>query len=168
MAVLLLDACTTWIRRQSGIRIPVTVVFLLMSGLIAVIFYVILPDEDVDELLGEYTWMNMNPRNIMFAVLPILIFDSSFKLEAHEFMKMKWHILILAFGSFALASVLTGLVVYGIENYFRGFDDWTLTVSIMFGCMISATDPVAVVALLNELGAPLDLRLLIDGNSIRT
>lgn len=38
--------------------------------------------------------------------------------------------------------------------------------ALAFGAMLSATDPVAVVALLKELGAPKQLSLLIEGESL--
>ena len=43
---------------------------------------------------------------------------------------------------------------------------WTWTAGITFGAMVSATDPVAVVALLKELGAPVGLSTLIEGESL--
>ena len=38
---------------------------------------------------------------------------------------------------------------------------WDMTQCILFGCILSATDPVAVVALLKELGARLEFNLFI-------
>ena len=38
--------------------------------------------------------------------------------------------------------------------------------ALAFGAMLSATDPVAVVALLRDLGAPKQLSLLIEGESL--
>lgn len=35
-----------------------------------------------------------------------------------------------------------------------------------FGAMMSATDPVATIAVLNEVGAPRQLRTLIEGESL--
>lgn len=47
----------------------------------------------------------------------------------------------------ALSSALTGVMAKLVFTY-----NWNWFECLMFGAIISATDPVAVVALLNELG----------------
>eukprot|EP00961_Rhodomonas_salina_P069094 927624-Rhodomonas_salina.2 len=54
--------------------------------------------------------------------------------------------------SFLVATVGKFILPYG----------WDWTESLLFGSILSATDPVAVVALLKELGALPDLRVLIE------
>ena len=44
--------------------------------------------------------------------------------------------------------------------------DFDFTTCCMFGAIVSATDPVAVVALLKELGVAKDLSTLIEGESL--
>lgn len=44
--------------------------------------------------------------------------------------------------------------------------DIPLEVSFLFGALISATDPVAVLALFKELGAPKRLTLIFEGESL--
>jgi len=44
--------------------------------------------------------------------------------------------------------------------------DFTWKASLMYGSIISATDPVAVVALLKELGASKRLATMIEGESL--
>ena len=46
-----------------------------------------------------------------------------------------------------LSTILTALIGRYIFNY-----DWGWMPSLMFGCIMSATDPVAVVALLKDVG----------------
>jgi len=46
------------------------------------------------------------------------------------------------------------------------YNDWSLAVCILFGAIISATDPVAVVALLKELGVSKRLGTMIEGESL--
>lgn len=43
---------------------------------------------------------------------------------------------------------------------------WTWSISLLLGGLLSATDPVAVVALLKELGASKKLNTLIEGESL--
>ena len=55
--------------------------------------------------------------------------------------------MFLAVVCMAICSALAGVMAKLVFTY-----DWSWFVALMFGSIISATDPVAVVALLNELG----------------
>jgi len=63
------------------------------------------------------------------------------------------------------ATFLTALTMYYVLNY-RANDDMSFTACILFGAIISATDPVAVVALLKELGISKRIGTLIEGESL--
>lgn len=56
---------------------------------------------------------------------------------------------------------MTALIAKYIFTY-----NWTWPMSLLFGCVLSATDPVAVVALLKELGASAQISTLIEGESL--
>ena len=62
------------------------------------------------------------------------------------------------------STFLSGVTMYYILGY-QG-DDFSFTAACLFGSIISATDPVAVVALLKELGASKRLSTLIEGESL--
>jgi NhaP-type Na+/H+ and K+/H+ antiporter len=64
----------------------------------------------------------------------------------------------------ALASLLSGLILYGLLHHV-GLD-WPFMTCWLTGVINSATDPVAVVALLKELGASKTLGTLIEGESL--
>ena len=57
------------------------------------------------------------------------------------------------------------MVISSLANTFLRYE-WDWVTCFMFGSIVSATDPVAVVALLSELGAPADLGTLIDGEAV--
>ena len=61
----------------------------------------------------------------------------------------------------AISSALTGVMAKLVFTY-----EWSWFVALMFGSIISATDPVAVVALLNELGVSKQLSTIIEGESL--
>ena len=62
---------------------------------------------------------------------------------------------------FISASLAMGIKYAGI-----GFGNWTWYISLMFGSVICATDPVAVVSILKELGGGKKLRTLIESESL--
>ena len=65
--------------------------------------------------------------------------------------------------SFAVATFVLDLILNHDWFYIFALSKAT---SLTFGAMLSATDPVAVVALLKELGASKRLSLLIEGESL--
>ena len=77
------------------------------------------------------------------------------------FMKQKFQIILMAFPAMILASALTGTILFGIMGA-----EWNFFVCWLIGVITSATDPVAVVALLKDLGAAKTLGTLIEGESL--
>lgn len=61
--------------------------------------------------------------------------------------------------------LMSTVMVASFAIYAMGYD-WDWPTGLTFGAMMSATDPVAVVALLQELGAPKQLSILIEGESL--
>ena len=67
-----------------------------------------------------------------------------------------------------IATYLSAIMLYYIYGYNEEKTNgvFTFEAALLFGAIISATDPVAVVALLKELGASRRLATLIEGESL--
>lgn len=106
------------------------------------------------------------PRIIFLLFLPALIFESAFSCDWYTFKRQFWKILILATIVLVFSTFATAASMY----YLLGFNSETNNMSFMgcllFGAINSATDPVAVVALLKELGVSKRLSTLIEGESL--
>ncbi len=109
---------------------------------------------------------NIDPHVILYVFLPTLIFEAAFAMDVHTFRKSFINAFILAVPGIVLAMLLTALICLGITQAGIGLGKWGWTVALMFGILISATDPVAVVALLKELGTSKKLRTLIESESL--
>lgn len=110
---------------------------------------------------------NIDPHMLLFVFLPILIFEAAFAMDLHTFKKSAANSVILAVPGIVVALGLTAAMVYGIDAMGIGLPGWAnWSLALMFGSVISATDPVAVVALLKELGASKKLGTLIEGESL--
>jgi NhaP-type Na+/H+ or K+/H+ antiporter len=132
----------------------------------------------VDTLSGAITWGgNLDGHLILYVFLPILIFEAGFALDVHTFKKSFLNAFYLAGPGIVTATVMTGLAFYGLIVAFGGeggvLAQWNVEVgafvmlaSMLFGAVVSATDPVAVVALLKDLGASKKLGTLIEGESL--
>lgn len=109
---------------------------------------------------------NIDPHMLLFIFLPILIFEASFAMDLHTFKKSATNAILLAVPGILMALGLTGALAMGLKYFGIGLMDWNWSLALMFGAIVSATDPVAVVALLKELGASKKLGTLIEGESL--
>ena len=101
----------------------------------------------------------LSPELVFFVFLPALIFEAGFNLDARELLKELPPVLVLAVPALLISTTLVGL---GVSLILRV----DLITALLFGALISATDPVAVIALFKELGAPQRLGVLVEGESL--
>ncbi len=104
---------------------------------------------------------NIDPHLILFLFLPTLIFESAFAMEVHLFRRTFSQIATLAVPGLIVCTCLTALLAKTVFPW-----DWSWPVCFMFGALVSATDPVAVVALLKEQSSRKRLETLIEGESL--
>jgi NhaP-type Na+/H+ or K+/H+ antiporter len=109
---------------------------------------------------------NIEPHLILYVFLPTLIFEAAFAMDVHTFKKIFTNATLLAVPGIIIALVLTAVIIMGLKGAGFGFQEWGWILALLFGTVVSATDPVAVVALLKELGASKKLGTLIEGESL--
>ncbi|MEO7218071.1 MAG: cation:proton antiporter [Gemmatimonadaceae bacterium] len=106
-------------------------------------------------------------KELLFAVfLPGLLFHAAFNLNAREFWKNK-----LAISSLAVPGVIVGIAATGfiatMVIQLLGLDTaFSWKYGLVFGALVAATDPIAVVSLFRDLNAPARLRVLMEGESL--
>ncbi|MHC8441596.1 MAG: cation:proton antiporter [Candidatus Eutrophobiaceae bacterium] len=109
--------------------------------------------------LAPLLWIKLTPDIIFFVFLPGLIFESSFNLDARQLLRDIAPIMVLAVPALLIS---TFLVAFGLHATLgMGF-----LVALLFGALISATDPVAVISLFKELGVSKRLSVLVEGESL--
>jgi len=105
--------------------------------------------------------VDIDPHLFLFVFLPTLIFESAYSLEVHLFKRIFSQIATLAVPGLIVSTVVTAVLVKYLFPW-----DWSWELCLMFGALISATDPVAVVALLKEVSSRKRLETLIEGESL--
>ena len=116
-------------------------------------------------LANDVTFLLENPKLgsqlIVYFFLPILIFGETMHLNWHHATSALAQATWLAGPGAVIGCIIMGGVAYGM------FNEWMdLNVAFMFGAILSATDPVAVIALLKTSKASHSLTLLIVGESL--
>ncbi|HTX79352.1 MAG TPA: Na+/H+ antiporter [Longilinea sp.] len=110
-------------------------------------------------LVGKMPLLAITPEIILTILVPPLIFEAAFHLNYSDLRKELPLILSLA----VLGVILTTLLVGGLV---AATAKLSLSTALLFGALISATDPVAVIALFRTMGAPRRLQVLLEGESL--
>src|SRR3990167_8691765 len=108
--------------------------------------------------------IKLTPELLFYAFLPVLIFESAYNINWKQLIRNKWSITLLSVVSLIVSTALIAVAFkFGLELI-----GWHIPwqVVILFGALISATDPVAVLALFKEYGAPKRLSLIFEGESL--
>jgi len=109
--------------------------------------------------LGVKLEVNIAPNLILALLLPPLIFEAAFHLNLSELRYNLAYILALAIPGVVLTAILVG----GIVSWGTGL---ALPAALVFGALVSATDPVSVIALFRSMGVPRRLQVLLESESL--
>ncbi|MBD3635823.1 MAG: cation:proton antiporter [Crocinitomicaceae bacterium] len=122
---------------------------------------------DASMLDRSFDWASSLDAHVILTVfLPILIFEAAFAMDVHTFKKSFVNSVLLAIPGILMALFATAGLMWALIEFGVGLNEWTWPMVLLFGTVISATDPVAVVAILKELGASKKLGTLIEGESL--
>ncbi len=101
----------------------------------------------------------LDPHVLLFVFLPPLLFDAAFRLDASELRSAARSVLLLAVpGTLATAAIVGGVLVLVLHL--------PLTTAFLFGSIVAATDPVAVVAVFSRMQTPARLAVVVEGESL--
>nr|ACJ63441.1 salt overly sensitive 1 [Salicornia brachiata] len=157
VSLILGIACRHFLR---GTRVPYTVALLLIGIGLGSLEY------GTKHGAGRFgdgirIWENIDPELLLAVFLPALLFESSFSMEIHQIKRCIAQMVLLAGPRVLISTFCIGVALKLSFPY-----DWNWTTSLLLGGLLSATDPVAVVALLKELGASKKLNTIIEGESL--
>jgi CPA1 family monovalent cation:H+ antiporter len=106
-------------------------------------------------------------KQVLFAfILPGLLFEAAYNLDLAELRRTWWGITALAVPGVAVAIALTAWLTTSAIGAFGVDSKFTIGIGLVFGALIAATDPVAVVALFKQLRAPSRLTTLLEAESL--
>jgi monovalent cation:H+ antiporter, CPA1 family len=101
----------------------------------------------------------LTPDVILIVFLPALAFEGSVKLNVRDLLQNSAPLLLLANLGVLLAALVTGYLVH-----------WTtglpVEIALLFGAIISATDPISVLAIFKDLRMDKRLSVIVEGESL--
>uniref|UniRef100_A0A673BXE0 Solute carrier family 9 member 7 n=1 Tax=Sphaeramia orbicularis TaxID=375764 RepID=A0A673BXE0_9TELE len=120
-----------------------------------------------NDMLRKVTF---DPEVFFNILLPPIIFHAGYSLKKRHFFRNLGSIITYAFLGTAISCFVIGNLMYGVVKLMQVVgqltDKFYYTDCLFFGAIISATDPVTVLAIFNELHADGDLYALLFGESV--
>ncbi|KAM4047064.1 sodium/hydrogen exchanger 7 isoform 2-T2 [Anomaloglossus baeobatrachus] len=120
-----------------------------------------------NDMLRKVTF---DPEVFFNILLPPIIFHAGYSLKKRHFFRNIGSILTYAFFGTAVSCFIIGNLMYGVVKLMNLVGQlngkFYYTDCLFFGAIISATDPVTVLAIFNELRADVDLYALLFGESV--
>jgi CPA1 family monovalent cation:H+ antiporter len=109
-------------------------------------------------LIGQVE-MEISSDVILGLLIPPLVFEAAYHLNFTDLQRNLKPILILAIPGVLVTTLLVG----GVIALGAGFP---ISIALLIGALVAATDPDAVVALIRSLGVPKRLQVLLEGESL--
>jgi CPA1 family monovalent cation:H+ antiporter len=150
--VILFSVATAAAIAAKWMKVPYTVA-LVVAGMVLGATHLIEPPRLTRELLFA-------------AILPGLLFEAAFNIDVDIFLKTKIAITALAIPGVIVAILLAGTGTALAISGFAPNTGFTLQQGLVFGALVAATDPIAVVAIFRELHVPARLATLVEGESL--
>jgi Na+:H+ antiporter len=136
------------------LRIPYTVALVLGGLFLSLLHLPLLSPLQPNQ---RPNWLT--PDLILILFLPALVFEGSLKIDVRELLRDAAPLLVLANVGVLLATVVTGYVVHWAIGL-------PILIALLFGAIISATDPISVLAIFKDLKMDKRLSVIIEGESL--
>jgi CPA1 family monovalent cation:H+ antiporter len=108
--------------------------------------------------IGPSAPLDVTPELVLIVLVPGLVFEAAYRLDFTELRRTFLGVAILA-----IPGVLVSAAVVAVALAATGLD---LALAFIVGAIVSATDPVSVIATFRSLGAPSRLSTLVEAESL--
>ncbi len=157
---LLLAAASGIFFLSKKVKLPYTVLLVLV-GLLLVPLAAI---PGLGVIFAPLSKLHLTPELLFYIFLPLLIFESAYNMNVRRMVDSAWSISLLAVVGLLISTGLIATILYLLLPLLG--IDIPFIIALLFGAIISSTDPVAVLSLFKEYGAPKRLTLIFEGESL--
>ncbi|MDP6723382.1 MAG: cation:proton antiporter, partial [Pirellulaceae bacterium] len=114
-------------------------------------------------LIGDFmravSSLEITSDAVFFLFLPTLVFEAALSINVRQLLDDLLPILVLAIVGLLISTSMVGYALWWASGV-------SLVACLLLGTIVSATDPVAVIALFKDMGAPHRLATLVEGESL--
>lgn len=142
------------------LRLPYSVLLAIVGFILGVIIHVHgWAPGVVADFLDTLQHFEISSETFLFVFLPVLLFETALATNLRRLLDDISPILVMAIVAVVVCTLAVGFSLAAISTY-------GLVVCLMLGAIVATTDPVAVVGIFREVGAPRRLTNLVEGESL--
>jgi CPA1 family monovalent cation:H+ antiporter len=149
------------------LRLPATIGVLalaLVGSLLTIFFDALAPGAGVRAAATSLLQGIDFHAALMHGMLCFLLFAGALHVDFADMMASAGVVALLSTAGVVISTIIVGLGLYGVLLVIH--EPLPLPFCLLFGALISPTDPVAVLGLLKEVKAPRDMTALMAGESL--
>ena len=121
------------------------------------------PAAQPGSIVGDVvSWLHdfgLSAESLLYVFLPALLFEAALNVDVRQLSDEVAPVLLLAVIGVIVCTFVVGLALWPISSV-------GLLACVILGAIIATTDPVAVVAIFHDIGAPRRLSTLVQGESL--
>jgi CPA1 family monovalent cation:H+ antiporter len=147
------------------IKLPTTIGLMLFSLILSLLLIILgqlgfIIEDQARELVSH---IDFN-KTLMHGMLSFLLFAGALHVNINDLMEKKWEIGIFATLGVVISTFIIGSIIYYVLRWLGLGIQYIHC--LLFGALISPTDPIAVLGILKKIGAPKTLETKITGESL--
>lgn len=112
-----------------------------------------------DQIANVFVHPPLDSEMILYIFLPLLLFQTALTMDVRRIFEDWAPILVMAVVAVFVATAFIGLALYPLAGV-------SLVACLLLGAIVATTDPVAVVAIFRDIGAPGRLGRIVEGESL--
>ncbi|AFZ83061.1 cation:proton antiporter [Candidatus Kinetoplastidibacterium crithidiae] len=113
----------------------------------------------VSDFLESLGSLKISSETFLMVFLPVLLFETALSMSVRRLLDDIGPILMMAIVAVVVCTIVVGFTLNEISSY-------GLVSCLLLGSIVATTDPVAVVGIFREVGAPKRLTTLVEGESL--
>lgn len=142
------------------LRLPHSVLLAIVGFILGIIIHV---HDWAPGALGLFLdslrHFEISSETFLYVFLPVLLFEAALAMNVRRLLNDISPILVMAIVAIVLTTLVVGYSLSAVSSY-------GLVVCLLLGAIVATTDPVAVIGLFREVGAPRRLNTLVEGESL--
>lgn len=135
----------------------------VVISLLLILAVKLLGDESALTLVKVVGGLDFN-QLLLNGMLGFLLFAGAMEIDLRALRRQRWEITILVLFSTVVSTIIVGYLSQWILAEFG----WEVPIvyCLLFGALISPTDPIAVLAIIKQMNAPKNISIQVEGESL--
>lgn len=152
---------------EKYLRLPSTIGIILIalfSSFAVIAIDLFIPSLELAPRFRTFIYKIDFNKTLMEVMLGLLLFAGALHVDVESLVKRRWAISLMATFGIVFSTFFIGVIFY----FFSGLLDFTVPFvwCLIFGALISPTDPVAVLGIFKSVEIPSTLKAMISGESL--